>query len=75
MLIEPSEIDGRILVETWQRTPVRHLRSRRVRPGMGIPADLGVTVPVLSALDKGAIHASPRENGLLKLVDWAAARS
>jgi hypothetical protein len=42
---------------------------------MGIPADLGVTAPVLSALDKGAIHASPRENGLLKLVDWAAARS
>ena len=25
--------------------------------GMGIPADLGVTVPALSALNKGAIHA------------------
>jgi hypothetical protein len=42
---------------------------------MGIPADSDVTVPVLSALDKGAIHPSRRENGLLKLVDWAAARS
>ena len=42
---------------------------------MGNPADLGVTVPVLSALNKGAIHASARETGLLKLVDWASARS
>jgi len=33
---------------------------------MDIHADSGVTVPVLSALDKNAIHASTRENGLLK---------
>ena len=73
MSFETSEIDGRILVGDLAGDAVRHLRSRHVRPGMVIPTDLGV--PGLSTLGKGAIHACVRENGLLKLVDWAAARS
>jgi len=43
--------------ETWQRRRQRHLRSRHVRLGMVMRADLGVTVPALSALDKCAVHA------------------
>jgi hypothetical protein len=39
--------------DRWDRSGVRYLRSRHVRPETNIPDDMGATLPGLPTLNKG----------------------